>query len=84
MWAAMLRRCGNGDGFIDTGDMVDCAGGIINVGGQKVNPEEVEAAINCHPAVWASQRSILTVISELSLRGRDHGKMPTKSKSLMQ
>jgi acyl-coenzyme A synthetase/AMP-(fatty) acid ligase len=29
-------------------------GGIINVGGQKVHPEEVEAAINRHPAVWAS------------------------------
>jgi acyl-CoA synthetase (AMP-forming)/AMP-acid ligase II len=54
----------DGDGFIDTGDMVELhgdryhfvgrKGGIINVGGQKVNPEEVEAAINRHPAVWAS------------------------------
>jgi acyl-coenzyme A synthetase/AMP-(fatty) acid ligase len=54
----------DGDGFIDTGDMVELRGdryhfvgrrgGIINVGGQKVNPEEVEAAINRHPAVWAS------------------------------
>jgi acyl-CoA synthetase (AMP-forming)/AMP-acid ligase II len=52
------------DGFVDTGDMVELRGdryhfvgrkgGIINVGGQKVNPEEVEAAINRHPAVWAS------------------------------
>ena len=52
------------DGFIDTGDMVELRGdryhfvgrkgGIINVGGQKVHPEEVEAAINRHPAVWAS------------------------------
>jgi len=52
------------DGFVDTGDMVELAGerysfvgrkgGIINVGGQKVHPEEVEAAINRHPAVWAS------------------------------
>jgi acyl-coenzyme A synthetase/AMP-(fatty) acid ligase len=51
-------------GFVDTGDMVELRGdryhfvgrkgGIINVGGQKVNPEEVEAAINRHPAVWAS------------------------------
>ena len=28
--------------------------GIINVGGAKVNPEEVEAAINAHPGVHAS------------------------------
>jgi acyl-coenzyme A synthetase/AMP-(fatty) acid ligase len=52
------------DGFVDTGDMVErCGdryrfigrkGGIINVGGQKVHPEEVEAAISRHPAVWAS------------------------------
>src|SRR5215468_4082002 len=52
------------DGFVDTGDMVELRGdryyfvgrrgGIINIGGQKVHPEEVEAAINRHPAVWAS------------------------------
>ncbi len=52
------------DGFVDTGDMVELRGdryhfvgrkgGIINVGGQKVHPEEVEAAINLHPAVWGS------------------------------
>src|SRR5215471_1241764 len=52
------------DGFVDTGDMVELRGdryyfvgrrgGIINVGGQKVHPEEVEAAINRHPAVWGS------------------------------
>lgn len=57
---ALLDR----DGFVDTGDMVELCGdryhfvgrkgGIINVGGQKVHPEEVEAAINRHPAVWAS------------------------------
>jgi acyl-coenzyme A synthetase/AMP-(fatty) acid ligase len=54
----------DGDGFVDTGDMVELRGdryhfvgrkgGIINVGGQKVNPEEVEAAINRHPAVWGA------------------------------
>ena len=52
------------DGFIDTGDMVERRGdrcyflgrrsGIINVGGLKVYPEEVEAAINRHPAVRMS------------------------------
>jgi acyl-coenzyme A synthetase/AMP-(fatty) acid ligase len=51
-------------GFLDTGDVVELRGnryyfvgrkgGIINVGGQKVHPEEVEAEINRHPAVWAS------------------------------
>jgi acyl-coenzyme A synthetase/AMP-(fatty) acid ligase len=49
------------DGFVDTGDMIEerngrCyfAGrreGIINVGGLKVHPEEVEAIINQHPDV---------------------------------
>jgi acyl-coenzyme A synthetase/AMP-(fatty) acid ligase len=52
------------EGFVDNGDMVEIAdgrcrfvgrrGGIINVGGAKVNPEEVEAAINLHPSVRAS------------------------------
>jgi acyl-CoA synthetase (AMP-forming)/AMP-acid ligase II len=51
-------------GFVDTGDMVERRGdryyflgrrsGIINVGGLKVYPEEVEAAINRHPAVRMS------------------------------
>ena len=49
------------EGFVDTGDMIEqrddrCyfAGrreGIINVGGLKVHPEEVEAIINQHPDV---------------------------------
>lgn len=52
------------DGFVDTGDMLELrkgryhfAGrrdGVINVGGLKVHPEEIESAINRHPAVWAS------------------------------
>ena len=52
------------DGFVDTGDMIELdgdrchfvgrRGGIINVGGAKVNPEEVEAVINLHPGVHAS------------------------------
>ena len=52
------------DGFVDTGDMVERRGkryyfvgrrdGVINVGGQKVHPEEVEAVINTHPAVQMS------------------------------
>lgn len=49
------------DGFIDTGDMVELqdgryyfAGrreGVINAGGKKVHPEEVEAVINRHRGV---------------------------------
>jgi acyl-coenzyme A synthetase/AMP-(fatty) acid ligase len=52
------------DGFVDTGDMVELRDGryhflgrrtgIINVGGLKVHPEEVEAVINRHPAVHMS------------------------------
>ena len=54
----------DGDGFVDTGDIVERRGeryyfvgrkdGIINVGGLKVHPEEVEAAINRHAGVWGS------------------------------
>jgi acyl-coenzyme A synthetase/AMP-(fatty) acid ligase len=54
----------SGDGFVDTGDMIEIAadrcyfrgrrGGIINVGGSKVHPEEVEAVINGHPRVRMS------------------------------
>jgi acyl-coenzyme A synthetase/AMP-(fatty) acid ligase len=53
------------DGFIDTGDMVELKGdryyfvgrrgGIINVGGLKVHPEEVEAVINRHQGVRMSR-----------------------------
>lgn len=52
------------DGFVDTGDMVEeragryhfvgRRGGIINVGGLKVHPEEVEAVINRHARVRMS------------------------------
>jgi acyl-CoA synthetase (AMP-forming)/AMP-acid ligase II len=52
------------EGFVDTGDIVELRGdryhflgrrnGVINVGGLKVYPEEVEAVINRHPAVRMS------------------------------
>jgi acyl-coenzyme A synthetase/AMP-(fatty) acid ligase len=52
------------DGFVDTGDMIEMrdgrcffmgrANGIINVGGLKVHPEEIEAVINRHPDVRMS------------------------------
>lgn len=73
------------DGFVDTGDMVERRGdryvfvgrrgGIINVGGMKVHPEEVEAVINAHPQVRMSlvkaRRSPITgaiVVAEVLVR----------------
>jgi acyl-CoA synthetase (AMP-forming)/AMP-acid ligase II len=53
------------DGFVDTGDMVALRGdryhfvgrrgGILNIGGLKVHPEEIEAVINRHDAVRMSR-----------------------------
>ena len=53
------------DGFVDTGDRIEVRagrchfagriGGVINVGGLKVHPEEVEAVINSHPWVHMSR-----------------------------
>jgi acyl-coenzyme A synthetase/AMP-(fatty) acid ligase len=79
--AAALKRA---DGFVDTGDRVEQraqryyfmgrSGGVINVGGLKVHPEEVEAVINAHPWVRMSlvkaRRSPITgavVIAEVLL-----------------
>jgi acyl-coenzyme A synthetase/AMP-(fatty) acid ligase len=52
------------EGFVDTGDIVELRGdryyflgrrtGMINVGGLKVYPEEIEALLNRHPAVRMS------------------------------
>jgi len=78
------------DGFVDTGDMVERRGdryyflgrrsGIINVGGLKVYPEEVEAAINRHPAVRMSmvrsRKSPITgslVAADVVLKGGPSG-----------
>jgi acyl-coenzyme A synthetase/AMP-(fatty) acid ligase len=72
------------DGFVDTGDMLELRGdryyfvgrrgGIINVGGLKVHPEEIEAVINGHPEVLMSRaksrRSPITggiVVAEIVL-----------------
>ncbi len=58
-------RLEDGDGFVDTGDMVELRGdryhfvgrreGIINVGGLKVHPEEVEAVLNSDARVQMSR-----------------------------
>ncbi len=52
------------EGFVDTGDILELRGdryhfagrrdGVINVGGLKVHPEEVEEVINRHPQVRMS------------------------------
>jgi acyl-coenzyme A synthetase/AMP-(fatty) acid ligase len=54
----------SGDGYVDTGDMVELVdgryyfrgrtGGVINVGGLKVYPEEVESILNADPRVRMS------------------------------
>jgi acyl-coenzyme A synthetase/AMP-(fatty) acid ligase len=59
--AALMDR----DSFVDTGDMVELRGdryhfvgrrgGIINIGGLKVHPEEIEVVINRHPQVRMSR-----------------------------
>ena len=73
------------DGFVDTGDIGERhgdrymfagrRGGIINVGGQKVHPEEIELVINRHPQVRMSlarsKRSPVTgaiVVADVVLR----------------
>jgi acyl-coenzyme A synthetase/AMP-(fatty) acid ligase len=53
------------EGFVDSGDMVELRDdryhfvgrrdGVINVGGLKAHPEEIEAVINRHPAVRMSR-----------------------------
>jgi acyl-coenzyme A synthetase/AMP-(fatty) acid ligase len=59
-----VRPLADPEGFVDTTDMVERQGerfyfvgrrdGVINVGGQKVHPEEIEAVINRHPKIRMS------------------------------
>jgi acyl-coenzyme A synthetase/AMP-(fatty) acid ligase len=73
------------DGFVDTGDLVELIegryhfrgrrGGVINVGGLKVFPEEIEAVLNSDPRVRMSlvraRRNPITgalVMAEIVLR----------------
>ncbi len=84
------------DGWVDTGDVVQFAdgqgrarfagrrGGVINVGGQKLYPEEVEAVINRHPDVRLSRvhprRSPITgavVAAEVVLHAAAAGRFET-------
>jgi acyl-coenzyme A synthetase/AMP-(fatty) acid ligase len=87
------------DGYLDTGDMLEqrdgrCyfvgrRGGIINVGGLKIHPEEVEAVINRHPRVRMSlvkaRKNPITgalVVADVVLDGADGAnQMPDELKS---
>jgi len=63
-FGAQVPDLKNADGFVDTGDTVEPRegryhfvgrrDGLINVGGLKVHPEEVEAVLNRHPQVHMS------------------------------
>ena len=81
------------DGFVDTGDMVELSGdryyfrgrkgGIINVGGLKVYPEEVEAVLNADARVRMSlvraKRSPITgavIAAEVVLAEAEHSLAP--------
>ncbi|MFI4891379.1 MAG: AMP-binding protein [Steroidobacterales bacterium] len=76
------------DGFVDTGDLVELVngryyfrgrrGGIINVGGLKVHPEEVESVLNADPRVRMSlvraRRNPITgavVVADIVLAGAE-------------
>jgi acyl-coenzyme A synthetase/AMP-(fatty) acid ligase len=78
------------EGFVDTGDMVERRGnryyflgrrsGVINVGGLKVHPEEIEGVINRHPAVRMSlvrgKRNPITgaiVVADVVLKAAEVG-----------
>jgi acyl-coenzyme A synthetase/AMP-(fatty) acid ligase len=73
------------EGFVDTSDLVELTGdryyfvgrrdGVINIGGLKVHPEEVERVLNSHPKVQMSlakaRRNAITgavVVAEVVLK----------------
>ena len=95
---AAPKDLAGGDGFVDTGDLLELQngryyfrgrkGGVINVGGLKVYPEEVEGVLNADPRVRMSlvrsKRNPITgavVVAEVVLkdgelqerRGRQRG-----------
>ena len=90
---AAASQLAAGDGYVDTGDLVELAdgryyfrgrkGGIINVGGLKVYPEEVESVLNADPRVRMSlvkaRRNPLTgslVVAEVVLADSENSSDP--------
>ncbi|WP_263354826.1 class I adenylate-forming enzyme family protein [Acidicapsa acidisoli] len=88
--APILR---NADGFVDTGDLLELRDGryyfvgrrdgVINIGGLKVYPEEVETVINRHPAVHMSlvktKKNPVTgaiVVADVVLKASEHAANP--------
>jgi acyl-coenzyme A synthetase/AMP-(fatty) acid ligase len=93
------RQLVDGDGFVDTGDTVDLRDGryhftgrregVINVGGLKVHPEEVEAVVNLHPNVRMSRvrgrKSPITgaiVVADIVLENASDSFLQTKDEIL--
>jgi acyl-coenzyme A synthetase/AMP-(fatty) acid ligase len=89
------------DGFVDSGDMVELRAdryhfvgrrnGVINVGGLKVHPEEIEAVINRHPAVRMSlvkgRRNPITgaiVVAEVVLHDGSPADQAAISREIME
>jgi acyl-CoA synthetase (AMP-forming)/AMP-acid ligase II len=91
------------DGFLDSGDMIEMRGdrclflgrrgGIINVGGLKVHPEEIESVINRHPEVRMSlvrsRRNPITggiVVADVVLRtvGESHERAAALKSDILQ
>jgi acyl-coenzyme A synthetase/AMP-(fatty) acid ligase len=88
-------------GFVDTGDLVELRGdryhfvgrrdGVINVGGAKVHPEEVEAVLNRHPQVQMSlvraRKNPITgaiVVADVVLKSSDQGGEKSAIQALKQ
>jgi acyl-coenzyme A synthetase/AMP-(fatty) acid ligase len=84
------QKLADAEGYVDTGDIVERRGdryyfagrdgGIINIGGLKVHPEEIEAVINRHPQVRMSlvrpKRSPVTgsiVVADVVLKSDQQG-----------
>ena len=89
------------ENFVDTGDMIERRGerylfagrrgGIINVGGLKIHPEEIEAVINRHPQVRMSlvrpKRNPVTgavVIADVVLKPEGAGAEPQIKDDILQ
>jgi acyl-coenzyme A synthetase/AMP-(fatty) acid ligase len=89
------------EGFVDTGDVVQLRddryhflgrkSGVINVGGLKVHPEEVEAAINHHPKVRVSlvraRKSPITgsiVVADVVLKGEPDTIDPVDQRAILR